>query len=234
MALLLAVLDRRGHGAEEVRAALGIDPIGDALRGRTIEPDAAVGSAARLARHVARRRPGLSTLVADGRPWHAAGASEAQELAYTLAAAVHYLRALEAAGLEVGPAAGQVAFALAADADLFLTVAKLRALRLLWRRVLEARAPPRRPRRCACTPRPRRACTPAAIRGLTCCAAPSPASPPRGRRRQRHRPAPRPRARPALPALAPPRPQHRPRPDGGEQPAPGRPTRPAAAGTSRA
>ena len=55
-----------------------------------------------------------------------------------LAAAVAYLRALEARGMALDAARGMIFFRLAADADQFLTIAKFRALRKLWARVEEA------------------------------------------------------------------------------------------------
>jgi methylmalonyl-CoA mutase len=76
--------------------------------------------------------------VADGRPIHTAGGSEAQELAFVLANAVAYLRALETAGVALDAARAMIFFRLAADADQFLTMAKFRALRKLWARVEEA------------------------------------------------------------------------------------------------
>ena len=75
---------------------------------------------------------------ADGRLIHNAGGSEAQELAYVLAAALAYLRALESGGRELDAARAMIYFRLAADADQFLTVAKFRALRKLWARVENA------------------------------------------------------------------------------------------------
>jgi methylmalonyl-CoA mutase len=73
--------------------------------------------------------------LADGRPVHDAGGSEAQELAFALALAVAYLRALEAGGIALERARAAISFRLAADAGQFLTMAKFRALRLLWARV---------------------------------------------------------------------------------------------------
>jgi methylmalonyl-CoA mutase len=73
--------------------------------------------------------------VADGRIIHNAGGSEAQELAFALAAAVDVLRALEKTGLSLDAARKLIYFRLAADADEFLTIAKLRAMRKLWARV---------------------------------------------------------------------------------------------------
>ncbi len=76
--------------------------------------------------------------VADGRIVHNAGGSEAQELAFALAAAVDCLRALDAAGVPLEQARSMIYFRLAADADEFLTIAKFRAIRKLWARVEEA------------------------------------------------------------------------------------------------
>jgi methylmalonyl-CoA mutase len=73
--------------------------------------------------------------VADGRIIHNAGGSEAQELAFALASAVAYLRALEAAGIALEAARDTIYFRLTTDADQFLTVAKFRAARKLWARV---------------------------------------------------------------------------------------------------
>ena len=82
---------------------------------------------------------------ADGRVIHDAGGSEAQELAFVLATGVAYLRALEGAGVALEAARGMVYARLSADADEFLTLAKFRALRLLWARVEQA---------CNLTPKP--------------------------------------------------------------------------------
>ncbi len=76
--------------------------------------------------------------MADGRIVHNAGGSEAQELAFALASAVSYLRALEASGIPLDAARGMIYFRLAADADQFLTIAKFRAMRKLWARIEEA------------------------------------------------------------------------------------------------
>lgn len=73
--------------------------------------------------------------AADGRVIHDAGGSEVQELAFVLAAGVAYLRAIESAGITLEDAQGMIYARLSADADQFLTLAKFRALRLLWARI---------------------------------------------------------------------------------------------------
>jgi len=83
--------------------------------------------------------------VADGRVIHDAGGSEVQELAFVLASGIAYLRALEGAGVALDDARGMVYARLSADADQFLTMAKFRALRLLWARIEQS---------CGLTPKP--------------------------------------------------------------------------------
>ena len=81
-------------------------------------------------------------LEADGRMVHEQGASEAQELACVLSQIVGALRKLE----RVSPEAA-VGATLVANQDMFLTLAKFRAIRLLWTRVLEASGIPHQPLR---------------------------------------------------------------------------------------
>lgn len=76
--------------------------------------------------------------VADGRAVHAAGGSEAQELAFALGNAVTYLRMFADAGVPLDRARDLIFFRLAADADEFMTIAKFRSIRKLWARVEEA------------------------------------------------------------------------------------------------
>jgi methylmalonyl-CoA mutase len=77
-------------------------------------------------------------VLADGRPVHDAGGSEAQELAFALSLAVAYLRMLEGGGIPLDAARSAISFRLIADADQFLTLTKFRALRRLWARVEQA------------------------------------------------------------------------------------------------
>jgi methylmalonyl-CoA mutase len=92
--------------------------------------------------HFARRlaalvREGVAgpQAAADGRVIHNAGGSEAQELAFVLAVATAYLRAIEAEGVALDAARRMLFFRLCSDAEQFLTMAKFRALRKLWARV---------------------------------------------------------------------------------------------------
>jgi methylmalonyl-CoA mutase len=94
-------------------------------------------AAAALAGRCAAELPGVRAIVVDALPFHEAGGTDAQELGCALAAGTEYLRAMHAAGLSAVAAAGQLEFRYAATADQFATIAKLRAARRTWTRVLQ-------------------------------------------------------------------------------------------------
>ncbi len=136
----IALTEHRGIDFAKLDVDFGIDPLSAlAALGSVPElPEEAIARRAQFAAELVKRGFRGRVFIADGRPVHDAGGSEAQELAYVLVCAVTYWRALEAAGLSLDPARKQIAFLLAADADQFLTTAKFRALRKLWARIEEA------------------------------------------------------------------------------------------------
>lgn len=133
---LLALARGRDHDLAALDLDLGLDPLGAAARSGTTRPweDALADRLSGLAEKGFAGR----LVRADGRPYHEAGATEAQELAAVLATGLAYLRALEAGGHDLAAARDALSFLLVADADEFLTVAKMRAFRRLWARIEEA------------------------------------------------------------------------------------------------
>ncbi|WPP03034.1 methylmalonyl-CoA mutase subunit beta [Methylocella tundrae] len=127
---------RRGYDIGRLLIDCGVDPIGDMARTGTKPADAPIGPAlGEFLRQLRGRGFASPVFRADGRIHHEAGSSDAQELAGVLASALSYLRWLEAAGFSLEDARGAISFLLVADADEFMTVAKFRALRRLWREV---------------------------------------------------------------------------------------------------
>jgi methylmalonyl-CoA mutase len=102
------------------------DPIAALARGLPAPVATALqGQAAELE----RRAIAGSAAIADGRVWHAAGATDEQELAVVLATYVELLRMLDTTG--------RLGVTLVADMDQFRTIAKFRAARLLLARISE-------------------------------------------------------------------------------------------------
>ncbi|MEV5002804.1 methylmalonyl-CoA mutase family protein [Nocardioides sp. LML1-1-1.1] len=114
---------------------LGVDPLGAMLREVPLAVDDAVAELQTLVRKA--RQHDLRAIVVDATAAHDLGASDAQELGWSIAVGVAYLRWLTDHGLSVDDAADQVDFRYAATDEQFPTIAKLRAARILWARVLE-------------------------------------------------------------------------------------------------
>lgn len=112
-----------------------VDPVAAMARGGS--PGSATmnlvsGSSARLGPHV-------SLVGVDATPWVDAGAHEVQELGWSLATAVGYLRDLvDGHGWTIDRAASAIEFTYAATTDQFTTIAKLRAARRCWARIVSA------------------------------------------------------------------------------------------------
>jgi methylmalonyl-CoA mutase len=140
-ALMLAnLVQQRGLAPGDVNIRFGFDPIGVlAANGwnNVVWPDMAPVFASLAGELVAQGFAGPMA-VGDGRPVHAAGGSEAQELAFALSTALAYFRAAHEGGVSLDDARRLIFFRLAADQNQFLTTAKFRALRKLWSRIEEA------------------------------------------------------------------------------------------------
>lgn len=130
---LATVIAERGDSAT-TGSWLGLDPIGEVSRGGATATDDCVAVAVELAAELPEGR----TLTVDSTRYADAGATEAEELGWSLATGVAYLRALERAGVDPAAAAATIGFRMSAGADQFVTIAALRAARRLWTRVLDA------------------------------------------------------------------------------------------------
>jgi methylmalonyl-CoA mutase len=132
-----ALVQARGLSPAALDLRFSINPIGGfAAKGKSPRSwDTMAPAFATMVRELADEGFRGPFAVADGRIIHNAGGSNAQELAFALASAVAYLRALEAGGMTLAAARDAIYFRLSADAEQFLTMAKFRAVRKLWARV---------------------------------------------------------------------------------------------------
>ena len=95
-------------------------------------------AAANTAARLSTTHPEATLFLASGRVVHEAGGTNVEELAFALAAALAYAKALTRAGLSAQAAFKAVVLGLAVDADPLIAIAKLRAARLTWARLTSA------------------------------------------------------------------------------------------------
>jgi methylmalonyl-CoA mutase len=87
--------------------------------------------------HTARHMPRFNSISISGYHMQEAGATADLELAFTIADGLEYVRFALARGLDIDEFAGRLSFFFAIGMNFFMEVAKLRAARLLWHRVIE-------------------------------------------------------------------------------------------------
>ena len=130
---LLAVYENSDADKTELSLNLGIDPIGAAaFNGTAADLSNLAQWVHRLAGYTKSR-----AFVVDGTIYHNAGAGDVHEVAWLLATAVEYVRALVEQGVSVDDAFDSINFRVSATCDQVATIARLRALRLAWARVGE-------------------------------------------------------------------------------------------------
>ncbi len=152
VAFYVAVADARGIAREKLGGTVQNDILKEYIaRGTYIYPTTA---SMRLVTDIfefsARELPRWNTISISGYHMREAGATAAQELAFTLANGIAYVEAARARGLDIDAFAGRLSFFFAAWSELFEEVAKFRAARRMWARIMKERFGAREPRSMMC------------------------------------------------------------------------------------
>ena len=139
-ALLICHLRREGADLRALRGALADDPIGELVSRGSLPHSlgAAFDRMALVTRAALIQMPCFRTVGVGVHTYADAGGNAVLELAFALATGIEYLRQLEARGLAVDQAAARFVFAFSIGADFFMALAKLRAARMLWARIIAA------------------------------------------------------------------------------------------------
>jgi methylmalonyl-CoA mutase len=100
-------------------------------------PEPSMRIVADIIEFTARRMPRFNSISISGYHMQEAGATQTLELAFTLADGMQYVRTALERGLDVDQFAGRLSFFFAIGMNFYLEVAKLRAARLLWTRIMK-------------------------------------------------------------------------------------------------
>ena len=132
------------HGRAPSCVHLGYDPFASMALVGDYQPHWAVTSAKWLEIWLKTQvsspvlRPQDTFWTVDGRIMHNTAATPAQELAYMVACGVSYLRMMQDQAIDIAIGSRWMLFVLSVDSDQLMGIAKLRAFRVIWSRVLEA------------------------------------------------------------------------------------------------
>ncbi|MFO7998749.1 MAG: methylmalonyl-CoA mutase family protein [Bacteroidales bacterium] len=130
-------------GSKPCRGSLNFDPLGDFLMygGTEGNLEANIDKAVSLIGTASARQSGFRVITINGQHFHNAGAGIVQELAFSLSQANEYLARLTDKGLNVDEITPHMQFRLAVGSNYFLEIAKLRAMKMGWSRIVEQYQP---------------------------------------------------------------------------------------------
>lgn len=122
----------------EVKGGLGVDPLAVLASAGALPTslEQLYDEMLCIAKYNDAEMPQFAAIGVSGLPYHCAGASATQELAAMLATGLDYLRALTSRGMSLSAAAKQIRFSAAVGPNFFMELAKLRAARQLWARIV--------------------------------------------------------------------------------------------------
>lgn len=136
-------LDKNAIDAKTVVGSIDFDPFDYALRHGHFYHNLLenIAEAATLIKTYKTKFPYFHFINVNGGRLHNAGATITQELGYTLAWAHEYIHLLIESGLSIDEITPCIRFSMAAGSNYFMEIAKIRAARLLWARIVEQYQP---------------------------------------------------------------------------------------------
>lgn len=140
LALTAAALKAAGKDLGKVKGVIGADPVGELVKsGKSAASLTALyDEMAETIKYTAAKAPEMRTVFVRSNVYTDGGADSVQEVAYTFATAVEYIREMQKRGLGLKEIAKSLYFEFNQGANFFMEIAKLRALRQVWATIMEA------------------------------------------------------------------------------------------------
>ena len=145
MALYIVAAEEQGASQRELSGTIQNDILKEFMVRNTFiyPPEPSMRIVADVIAYTAEHMPRFNPISVSGYHMQEAGATADLELAYTLADGLEYVRAARDRGLDVDRFAPRISFFFGIGMNFFMEVAKLRAARLLWARLMEDRFAPK-------------------------------------------------------------------------------------------
>jgi methylmalonyl-CoA mutase len=138
LALYVVAAQEQGVEPEQLAGTIQNDILKEFMVRNTYiyPPEPSMRIVADIIEYTARRMPRFNSISISGYHMQEAGATQTLELAFTLADGIQYVRSALQRGLDVDEFAGRLSFFFAIGMNFYLEIAKLRAARLLWSRIM--------------------------------------------------------------------------------------------------
>ena len=139
MAFYIVAAEEQGVGPEKLSGTIQNDILKEFMVRNTYiyPPEPSMRIVADIIDYTANYMPRFNSISISGYHMQEAGATQVQELAFTLADGMDYVRAALARDLDIDKFAGRLSFFFAIGMNFFMEVAKLRAARMLWAKIMK-------------------------------------------------------------------------------------------------
>ncbi|MEE8535101.1 MAG: methylmalonyl-CoA mutase [Kiloniellales bacterium] len=148
LAGFIVAAEEQGVAAEKLSGTIQNDILKEFMVRNTYiyPPEPSMRIVADIIAHTTRHMPKFNSISISGYHLQEAGATCVQELAFTIADGIEYVRAALSKGLEVDAFAPRLSFFFAVGMNFFMEIAKLRAARFLWASLMKEHFAPKDPR----------------------------------------------------------------------------------------
>ncbi|MBT8422457.1 MAG: methylmalonyl-CoA mutase [Gammaproteobacteria bacterium] len=148
MAMYIVAAEEQGVTPDQLAGTLQNDILKEFMVRNTYiyPPEPSMRIVADIIGYTAQHMPRFNSISISGYHMQEAGATCVQELGYTIADGIEYVRAALATGMEVDKFAPRLSFFFAIGMNFFMEAAKLRAARLLWAELMEQHFQPQNPK----------------------------------------------------------------------------------------
>ena len=140
LAMIVATMKAAGTKVENLHGVVGADPLGELIKdGKTAQPleDLYDEMAANI-RWAEKNAPKLRTILVRSNVFSLGGCESVQEIAYTYAVAVEYVRQMLKRGISLHEICETMEFEFNQGANFFMEISKLRAARRIWANIMKA------------------------------------------------------------------------------------------------
>ncbi len=139
MAFYIVVAERQGVGPEKLSGTIQNDILKEFMVRNTYiyPPEFSMKIVSDIFEYTSKNMPKFNSISVSGYHMEEAGATSDIELAYTLADGLEYLRAGVEAGLNIDDFAPRISFFWGIGMDHFMEIAKMRAARMLWAKIVK-------------------------------------------------------------------------------------------------
>lgn len=143
MASFIVAAEEQGVALEKLRGTIQNDVLKEFMVRNTYiyPPEPSMRIVADIIEYTAQKMPKFNSISISGYHMQEAGANAVQELAFTLADGIEYVRAATSKGLAVDSFAPRLSFFWGVGMNFYMEIAKMRAARLLWSELMQAFSP---------------------------------------------------------------------------------------------